>query len=145
MPLPDFDSKGDLPEGVHQATIDEVVKRFGSGTSQRQAVTARLLRIYQLVKATEKLERFIIFGSYITGKPEPNDVDIFMVMAEEFDVDSVEGELRDLFSNMKAQQRFEASVFWVNGATSIANVEDLIAGWQTKRDLTRRGIVEVIA
>ena len=67
MPLPTFDSSGDLPEGVYKAALEEVVARFGHGTSQRQLVTARLRRIYELVRATGKLQRFIIFGSYITA------------------------------------------------------------------------------
>jgi hypothetical protein len=75
MPLPQFNRAGELPEGVHQATIDEVIAQFGSGTSQRQAVTARLQRIYHLAHATRQLERLILFGSYITTKPAPNDVD----------------------------------------------------------------------
>ena len=86
MPLPSRNGHGELPEGVHQATLDEVMAQFGTGTPQRQAVTARLLRLYNLVKATNHLERFIIFGSYVTTKPAPNDVDIFLVMAEAFDV-----------------------------------------------------------
>jgi hypothetical protein len=35
MPLPAFDEQGDLPVGVHQATLDEVLTRFGHGTPQR--------------------------------------------------------------------------------------------------------------
>jgi hypothetical protein len=76
-------------------------------------ITTTLLEIYQLVKATGKLDRFIIYGSYVTAKPEPNDVDIFLVMTEEFEVDELTGETR------------------------------IIVGWQTKRDLSRRGIIEV--
>jgi hypothetical protein len=49
MPPPNFDRLGELPAGVHQATMDEVITRFGSATPQRQAVTARLLRIYNLL------------------------------------------------------------------------------------------------
>jgi hypothetical protein len=48
MPLPAFDEQGDLPVGVHQATLDEVLTRFGHDTSQRQLVTAQLVRIYEL-------------------------------------------------------------------------------------------------
>jgi hypothetical protein len=144
MSLPNFDIKGELPEGVHSATMDETLARFGTGTPQRQAVTASLLRIYNLVKATGKLERFIIFGSYITAKSDPNDVDIFLVMAEDFSVDDQTGETCDVFSHARAQRRFGASVFWVTRGTSLANIDDLVVGWQTKRDQTRRGIVEVI-
>ena len=37
--------------------MDEVVTRFGTGSSQRGAVTARLRRIYNLARATGGLER----------------------------------------------------------------------------------------
>ncbi|HXG66727.1 MAG TPA: hypothetical protein VNO70_16620 [Blastocatellia bacterium] len=144
MSLPGYDYRGDLPEGVHQATMHEVLARFGGGTQQRRIITASLVRIFDLAKATGKLERFIIYGSYVTAKSEPNDVDIFLVMSEEFDVDNCAGETRDVFSHTQAQLRFGASVFWVNRATSYAHIDDLIAGWQTKRDKTRRGIVEII-
>jgi hypothetical protein len=30
MALPEFNEAGDLPRGVHRATLDEVVRRFGS-------------------------------------------------------------------------------------------------------------------
>jgi hypothetical protein len=36
MPLPDFNAAGDLPEGVHTATLDEVIARFNGQTSKRQ-------------------------------------------------------------------------------------------------------------
>ena len=56
MPLPAFDSSGDLPEGVYKTALDEMIARFGRGTPQRQLVTARLRRIYELVRATGKLQ-----------------------------------------------------------------------------------------
>lgn len=144
MPLPDFDNNDDLPEGVHQVSLDEVVARFGKITPQRQIVTAALLEIYQLVKATGRLDRFIVYGSYVTAKPNPNDVDIFLVMTEEFDVGELTGKVRIVFSHIQAQHDLGASVFWVNRATSFTHIEDLIIGWQTKRDSSKRGIIEVV-
>lgn len=38
MPLPNLNHEGELPEGIHKATIDEVVAQFGSGTVQREIV-----------------------------------------------------------------------------------------------------------
>lgn len=46
MSLPNLNREGELPEGIHKTTIDEVVSQFGSGTSQREIVTARLQRIH---------------------------------------------------------------------------------------------------
>ena len=57
MPLPNLNHEGELPEGIHSATIDEVIAQFGSGTEQRTIVTERLKRIYQLAKATGHLQR----------------------------------------------------------------------------------------
>ena|SRR6185436_6233604 len=79
MLLPDFDSKGDLPAGVHRATLKDVVERFGHGTPQREDVTSRLLRVYEIAQGTGKLERFVLFGSYVTQKPAPNDIDIILI------------------------------------------------------------------
>jgi len=42
MALPEFNEFGDLPVGVHRATLEEVLERFGTGTQQRQLVTTRL-------------------------------------------------------------------------------------------------------
>jgi hypothetical protein len=65
-------------------------------------------------------------------------------MTEEFDVNELTGKVRIVFSHIQAQQDLGASVFWVNRATSFTNIEDLIIGWQTKRDFSKRGIIEVV-
>ena len=144
MPLPEFDSVGDLPEGIHQATIDEIRARFGHGTPQRQAVTARLLRIYHLVEATRKLDRVIIFGSYITTKPDPNDVDVVLIMHDDFEIHTCDEVTRRLFNHTQAAEEFGASIFWLRPSMLfLETLEEFIEHWQIKRDLTRRGIVEV--
>ena len=144
--LPDFNNAGDLPEGLHEATLDEVIARFGGGTPRRQGVTARLLRIRELGRATGKLERFIIFGSYVTAKPEPNDVDIVLVMRDDFDVTACAESSRKLFDHAQAGAEFGASVFWIRPSLLfLETLDEFIAHWQIKRDGTRRGIVEVQA
>ena len=144
MPLPDFDSGGDLPEGVHQATIDEISARFGQGTPQRQTVTTRLLRIYHLAAATGKLDRVIIFGSYITTKPDPNDVDVVLVMHDDFEIHTCDEATRSLFDHTQAADEFGASIFWLRPSMLfLETLEEFIEHWQIKRDLTRRGIVEI--
>lgn len=96
MPLPEFNSQGELPPGVYRATFNEIVARFGRGTTKRQRVTERLRRIFQLAQATGKLDRIIIFGSYVTSKLEPNDVDVVIVFQDSFDVSAVASETRVL-------------------------------------------------
>ena len=146
MPLPAFDSRGDLPEGVYKAVRDEVIARFGHGTPQRQLVTARLRHIYELARATGKLERFVIFGSYITAKLEPNDVDILIVVRDDFRDQDYDPEVFPMFDHQRAQRELGASIFVVRPAFLLGEtVDDFMAHWQITRDRSRRGIVEVLA
>jgi len=131
MPLPPFDDKGELREGVNRATIDEVIARFGSGTSQRHAVTARLLRVHTLARATGDLERLIIFGSYVTINPKPNDVDIVLIMRDDFRVGACREETRKLFDHVSATEEFGASIFWMRPSMLILEtLTDFINHWQ---------------
>ena len=111
MPVPEFNSEGDLPEGVHRASLIELLDRFGNRTDLRQQATDALLLMLNLARGTACLDRFIIFGSYITAKAEPNDVDLFLVMSSQFDVDNQTGNTREMFTHRQAQRSFNASVF----------------------------------
>ncbi|MDQ3252973.1 MAG: hypothetical protein M3R15_03540 [Acidobacteriota bacterium] len=146
MALPEFDNRGDLPEGVYQASLDDVLARFGQGTLQRQLVTERLTRIYHLARQTGKLYRFVIFGSYVTAKPEPADVDIILVMRGDFTEQDYDTNVFPMFDHLRAQQELGASLFAIRPAFIFGeSVDEFIAHWQVKRDLTRHGIVEVIS
>jgi hypothetical protein len=145
MPLPAFNDRGDLPEGVYKASLDEVVARFGRGTPQRQLVTARLRRIYDLAQATGKLVRFVIFGSYVTAKLEPNDVDILLVLRDDFREQDYDPEVFPMFDHRRAQRELGASIFVIRPAFLFGEtVDDFIAHWQITRYMSRRGIVEVL-
>ena len=79
MPLPSITESGDLPPGVHLATLAEVVGRFGTASNRRKLLALRLRRIHEIAMRTGHLARFVVFGSFITSKFEPNDVDVFMI------------------------------------------------------------------
>ena len=143
MSLPDFTATGDLPFGVHTASLAETVSRFGTGSHRRKLLAMRLERIYQIAVQTGYLARFVVFGSFITEKYEPNDVDVFMIMDDNFDMGSLVGEARLLFYHGTAQDYFGCSVFWVRRLAAIGGEEAAIEDWQLKRDGTERGIVEI--
>jgi hypothetical protein len=144
MPLPEFNEFGDLPEGNHRASLAEVVARFGSGTAQRAAVTARLQRIYQLAVATRHLDRLVVFGSYVSDGNEPNDVDVILVMRNDFRPEVCPAESSVLFDHTRANDELGASIFWVRPDMLLGEpLEQFLTFWQTKRDGRRRGIVEI--
>jgi len=141
---PGFDKNGDLPIGIHQATLAEVLQHFGTGTVQRRLMGRRLERIHKLALSTGEVVRFVVFGSFVTAKPDPGDVDIFILMEDSFDSNQVRGETAIIFEHAAAQNVAGASVFWIRRAVAIGGAQEAVEHWQTKRDRTRRGIVEVI-
>lgn len=97
---PEFDRNGDLPFGVHQGTLSEVIDHFGSGSVQRRLVARRLERIHKLAYTTRQVARFIVFGSFVTAKPDPKDIDIFLLMQDDFDSRLVQGETAIVFDHL---------------------------------------------
>jgi hypothetical protein len=141
--LPAFNEQGDLPPGVHRATLAEVLQRFGSGPVQRRAVADRLNRLYQLAISTGQLARFVVFGSFVTAKDEPNDVDIVLLMEDTFDLAAVTGEAALVFQHLEAEAHFGASVFWTRRSGAIGGEQAMIEYWQARREGGQRGIVEI--
>lgn len=142
---PEFDDNGDLPVGIYQATLAEVLQHFGTGSLRRLLVGQRLERIYKLAKSTGQMARFIVFGSFVTAKPDPGDVDIFMLMENSFDSNQVRGEAAIIFDHLAVQNVEGASVFWIRRLAAIGGEQEALQHWQIKRDNTQRGIVEVIS
>lgn len=141
---PTFDNEGDLPVGIHQATLTEVLQHFGTDTEQRELIGRRLEHIFVLAHSTGKVARFIVFGSFVTAKPAPGDVDIFLLMEDSFDVTQVHDEAALVFDLQKAQDVLGASIYWIRKQVIFSNEKEVVEGWQIKRDKSRRGIVEVI-
>jgi len=143
--LPGLNKFGDLPPGLYSAELDEVRRRFGSGSKRRLLLGGRLQRIWKLASATGKVNRFIVFGSFVSAKPEPNDVDIFLLMDDSFDVKSLFGEMRLVFDHAAAQAHFGASIFWLRRLSAFQGEEAVVDQWGMKRDGSRRGIIQIIA
>ena len=144
MPLPELTESGDLPIGVHRSTLEEAIDRFGAGSDRRKVLGLHLRRVYRIAVATGHVARFVVFGSFITGKAEPNDVDVFMIMDDDFEVSHASGEAKPLFDHLVAQGHFGCSVFWVRRLAALGGEQGALEDWQIKRDGARRGIVEII-
>ena len=113
MSLPSLEITGDLPVGIHPATLQEIADRFGISNARRRVLMTRLERIYRIATSTQKVARFVVFGSFITDKAEPNDVDVFMIMEDDFDVSLLSWEAQRLFDHSAADVTYGASVFWL--------------------------------
>ena len=127
--LPAFGREGDLPPGIYRISLGETLRRFGKGSWQRVAVAQRLERICRVSIGTGHVARFVVFGSFITAKREPGDVDVFLLMEDGFDIGQLTDEARVLFDHAAAQAHFGASVFWLRRLAALGGEEQAIAGW----------------
>jgi len=133
-----------LPPGVHSATLSEVLVRFGQGSVQRSAVADRLTRLYQLATSTGQVAQVVVFGSFITAKAEPNDIDILLLMEDTFDLAAVTSEAAVVFQHLEAHARFGASVFWTRRSGALGGEQAMIEYWQVRREGGQRGVVEIL-
>lgn len=141
---PEFNEQGDLPRGVYPARLNDVLQHFGTCSLQRQIVARRLAHIYALATKTGLVWRFVVFGSFVTAKREPRDVDIFLLMQDSFELQLVKDDSAAVFDHQAADSQLGASIFWIRRAAAIGGEEQAIEFWQTKRDGSVRGIIEVV-
>ena len=81
MPIPSFGAEGLLPPGLHGATLEEVLERFGQASAQRRLISDSLR---WAVAAARKagIKRFILDGSFIDAKRNPKDADCALLFGE---------------------------------------------------------------
>ena len=143
--LPALNPAGELPPGVHRATWSEVLEQFGRGTAARVRAATALARVVDVARSTGKLRRLYIFGSFVSASRNPRDVDVGLIMEDDFQEESCPPECRLLFAHSDADAVYGASVFWVREGLLPEGLYDvLVSGWQTKRDESKRGIVELV-
>lgn len=109
--------------------------RFGQQNRAREVVFGRLERIARIAKRTGHLARMIVYGSFVTTKPEPNDVDVFLIFDETFDSSMCDVETLLLLDHAAADAHFGARVFWLRRPAVYGGEQAAIEFWQTRRDL----------
>lgn len=93
--IPPFDDVGNLPPGIHRASLDEVKSRFGVGSEIRIAQFESIEWLLDLARRAG-VQRIVLNGSFVTDIIEPNDVDCLLLVDSSFPADSAaEAELSD--------------------------------------------------
>jgi len=142
--LPTFNNDGNLPEGVHLAAEEEVFARFATPSARRQWLGEQLRSLLALAKSTGQLARVFLWGSFVTSKEVPNDLDVLLVMSTEFAVEAVPAPAQVVFDHVQARLCFQADVFWTKASIDPQVLQLWLDTYQTGKDFTRRGIVEVV-
>lgn len=97
MPLPPLNAKGTLLPGLHTAPLSEIETRFGSGSEVRIRQFGLLSAVITAARDYPTLKRVLVWGSFVTSKPEPNDLDYSVIVAVDHDRVDVKPEHRRFF------------------------------------------------
>jgi hypothetical protein len=147
MPIPNLTASGELPPGVHSATLKEVEVFFGSSNDRRRLLMKGLKEALALLRAGD-VTRLFIDGSFISDKDEPNDIDgcwssigvnaakldpRFWDFADEID-----------FQNKRVSLKQEFGIdFFIAEIIEGESGKPFPEFFQTNRDGVAKGIIEV--
>jgi len=87
MPIPALDDRGFLPLGIHDCTLDEIKGTFGRfhHSDRRPQLFAKLQLFVGEARAAGLVRRILVDGSFVTSKPEPNDIDLILIVDSHHD------------------------------------------------------------
>lgn len=84
--IPPLDNDGFLPPGIHHATLNQVVNRYGCSSLKRIRITGHLKQLFAAV--ADFADEIYIDGSYVTAKANPNDLDLIIRVRPNFNFHS---------------------------------------------------------
>jgi len=137
--IPSPNVRGELPPGIHAATLDEIEAIFAM-TFRRRTLFDGLRRAVQNLQATG-VHRIFIDGSFVTTKADPNDIDGCWEWHSEVDVDRLDPVFLDFSRHRQAMQEKYGVDFcianWVEAGSGLTFLEF----FQRNRSDEPKGIV----
>ena len=79
MRLPELNTDGYLAPGIYLASLEEVLERFGAGSPPREQQGNLLSLIVESARKYPTIKRVLLWGSFVSSKPEPGDLDYSIV------------------------------------------------------------------
>ncbi|NOT63985.1 MAG: hypothetical protein HOP19_27540 [Acidobacteria bacterium] len=139
--IPALTQRGWLPPGVHWATWEEFVARYG-GTPLRDGMLAGL-RAAMDELAQAGCQAIYINGSFVTAKLEPNDYDAcWSIRGVTFsDVDPVLHDFSERRKRMK--EKYRGELFYAESAADFEGRSFLDYFQRDKRSGQRKGIIAI--
>jgi len=137
--IPEFYDGNFLPDGDHDATWAEVQTRFGEGEVRQKH--CRQMSKLLLVARSCGFRAVYLFGSFISGKSEPGDIDLLWVYRADT-YDSLSESCRELLNYGIMKSRLNWDLWRCSDDPVI--VSDLLSGWrQNKTKDKARGIIRI--
>jgi hypothetical protein len=160
MPIPKLNEEGLLPVGIHHCTFSELEAAFGRNQwvqdpqtesrrevlcPQRSSLCARLLAYLEELRRAGIDAEVLVDGSFVTAKPDPNDIDLIVVLPADHDFSRG---LSPQEYNLLSKRRLRASGYpfdvlvAAQGGTAYETALHLFQQVRGRADLTK-GLVRV--
>jgi len=141
--IPDYNIDGNLPEGIYLFEEEEFINHFSSSSARRKWLGDRMRELLALIKSTGQLDRIFVWGSFVSAKESPNDLDILLLMKETFQLEKISEDSKVIFDHVAARIRFHIDIFWSKSTIGEKTLHLWLDTYQIAKDFKRRGIVEV--
>jgi Trp operon repressor len=144
--IPSLSEHGYLPAGVYDCSLEEAAARFAvfHGSDRRTQLWKQFVQFIEEAKESDLVEAILIDGSFVTSKPEPNDIDLVLAVAPSLHFAS---ELRpaqyNLLSQRRVRRRFGFDIVVVKNGSE--NFEQAVAFFQEvkQRPGLKKGILRI--
>ena len=97
MNLPQLNVDGYLPPGIYFVELDEVLAQFGASIPTRQRQGNLLRLIVGSARKYPTIKRVLLWGSFVSAKPEPGDLDYSIVVDPRHSTTTIAPEDRRFF------------------------------------------------
>lgn len=124
-------------------TLAEVEEQFGTQTERRMELYERFREWLSVAESTGALRRLWLFGSFVTSKPGPGDLDILAQFASDFDLTNVATEQRVWFDHELCRSLHEIDFFLCKEDTPPAVLDLLLETFGRTRS-GEEAMVEVL-
>ena len=145
MNLPELNLDGYLEPGIYLAQLSEVLERFGTGTPIRERQGNLLHLIVESARKYPTIKRVLLWGSFVSSKPEPGDLDYSIVVVLRHHLATIEPEDRRFFVPFDARIHYgvDAGYLMLHEYPPETYAEFIIFLCHDRRKRPR-GIVEVV-
>jgi len=89
------------------------------------------------------VKQIFLFGSFVTGKASPNDIDLLVVMSGTFSTVNLRVQDLDIFQHDLCRIKFHADLFWVTESVGAHRIKDLLDVFSRDREGRAQPIIEV--
>ena len=141
--LPPFDAEGLLPAGIHEGTFDEILERCGFNR-QRVELLEKLNEYLRELAQWPLAQAVLIDGSFATSHLEPNDIDVIVVLRDDYDLTQpVSPFAYNLRSRRSVLRRFGLDLFVVRpNSPELAGFVEFFGKIRGREDRSK-GIIKV--